>query len=52
MEQTDVGNIPSNVQEIPDRMQAARERINEQARYVAGRPATCRAVRSSPGDPS
>ena len=35
MEQTEVGKIPSNVQEVPGRFQATRERINEQARFMA-----------------
>lgn len=35
MEQTEVGKIPSSVQDVPGRLQAARERMNEQARYVA-----------------
>lgn len=35
MEQTEVGKIPSNVQEVPGRLQATRERINERARFMA-----------------
>lgn len=42
MEETQLGKIPSNVQEVPGRLEAARERFNEtlsgvgeQARYVA-----------------
>jgi ElaB/YqjD/DUF883 family membrane-anchored ribosome-binding protein len=42
MEQTEVGKIPSSVQEVPSRFQATRERVNEtlsgvgeQARHVA-----------------